>query len=144
MRSRKGGARQQRVPIEIEALEGNEYPVLPLRDTVVFPNLVSPLFIGRDRSIRAVEAAEAMDVPLLVVAQRDPEVLDPDLADLYTVGTAVEIGRVLAHAGRQHDIARPGHRARAGDRRDQTAIHICACGACRSTKTNTTTWPPKR
>src|SRR5450756_2658183 len=83
VRSRKGGARQQQhVPIEIETLEGNEYPVLPLRDTVVFPSLVSPLFIGRDRSIRAVEAAEAMNVPLLVVAQHDPEVRDPCL--LYT------------------------------------------------------------
>jgi ATP-dependent Lon protease len=96
VRSRKGGARQQQhVPIEIETLEGNQYPVLPLRDTVVFPSLVSPLFIGRDRSIRAVEAAEAMNVPLLVVAQHDPEVLDPALSDLYTVATAVEIGRVL-------------------------------------------------
>ena len=69
--------------------------LLPLRDTIVFPGLVSPLFVGRDRSIRAVEAAEAMDVPLLVVAQRDPEVTDPELDDLYTIGTAVEIGRVL-------------------------------------------------
>ena len=95
VRNRKGNARQMHAPIEIETLEGNEYPVLPLRDTVVFPSLVSPLFIGRDRSIRAVEAAEALDVPLLVVAQRDPEMLDPNLSDLYTVATAVEIGRVL-------------------------------------------------
>jgi ATP-dependent Lon protease len=94
-RGRKGSSRQPQAAIELESLEGNEYPVLPLRDTVVFPSLVSPLFIGRDRSIRAVEAAEAMDVPLLVVAQRDPDELDPELSDLFTVGTAVEIGRVL-------------------------------------------------
>lgn len=80
---------------DLEGLEGNEYPVLPLPDTVVFPNLVTPLFLGRDRSSRAVEAAEAMEVPLLVVAQRDTELIDPGLTDLYTIGTAVEVGRVL-------------------------------------------------
>ena len=63
--------------IEVESSEGNEYPVLALHDTVVFPNLVTPLFIGRDRSVWAVEAAEAMQRPLLVVAQRDPELTDP-------------------------------------------------------------------
>jgi ATP-dependent Lon protease len=80
---------------DLETLEGNEYPVLPMADTVVFPTLVTPLFLGRDRSAHAVEAAEAMEVPLLVVAQRDPEVTDPDISDLYTIGTAVEVGRIL-------------------------------------------------
>ncbi len=80
---------------DIEGLEGNEYPLLPTSDTVVFPNLVTPLFLGRDRSVRAVEAAEAMNVPLLVVAQRNPEIEDPELSDLYTIGTAVDVGRVL-------------------------------------------------
>ena len=80
---------------EVESSEGNEYPVLALHDTVVFPNLVTPLFINRDRSVWAVEAAEAMQRPLLVVAQRDPELTDPTLSDLYAVGTSVDIGRVL-------------------------------------------------
>ncbi len=80
---------------EIEGLEGNEYPLLPLTDAVVFPNMVTPLFLGRDRSVRAVEAAESLHMPLLVVAQRNPDVQDPDLSDLYTIGTAVEVGRIL-------------------------------------------------
>lgn len=80
---------------EVEEREGNEYPVQPMADTVVFPDLVAPLFLGRDRSSRAIEAAEAMGVPLLVVAQRDPDVADPSLTDLFSIGTAVEIGRVL-------------------------------------------------
>jgi ATP-dependent Lon protease len=80
---------------EVESSEGNEYPVLALHDTVVFPNLVTPLFVGRDRSVWAVEAAEALQRPLLVVAQRDPELTDPTLSDLYAVGTSVDIGRVL-------------------------------------------------
>ncbi len=92
--ARRGETRRPRSH-EIEGLEGNEYPLLPLADAVVFPNMVTPLFLGRDRSVRAVEAAESMHVPLLVVAQRDPDVQDPDLSDLYTIGTAVEVGRIL-------------------------------------------------
>ena len=100
MLARRKGVRPREVrrPVhtfDVEELEGNEYPLLPMPDTVVFPNLVAPLFLGRDRSSRAIEAAEAMQVPLLVVAQRDPEAIDPDMSDLYSIGTAVEIGRVL-------------------------------------------------
>ncbi len=91
---RRGRGRGARLR-DADGLEGTEYPVLPLRDAVVFPNMVSPLHLGRDRSLRAVEDAESRDLPLLVVAQRDPDVTDPDLEDLYRVGTAVEIGRVL-------------------------------------------------
>jgi ATP-dependent Lon protease len=80
---------------DIDRLRGNEYPVLPTPDAVIFPNLVSPLFIGRERSVRAVEAAEVLEVPLLVVAQRDPEIIKPGISDLYSVGTAAEVGRVL-------------------------------------------------
>ncbi|MCX6028215.1 MAG: endopeptidase La [Chloroflexi bacterium] len=94
-RPRKSEPRRHHHRLEIESLEGNEYPVLAMPDTVVFPNLVTPLFISRDRSLRAVEAAEAVEGPLLVVAQRNAEAADPDLTDLYTIGTAVEVGRVL-------------------------------------------------
>jgi ATP-dependent Lon protease len=80
---------------DIDRLGGNEYPVLPMPDAVIFPNLVSPLFIGRERSVRAVEAAEVLEVPLLVVAQRDPQITKPGISDLYGVGTAAEVGRVL-------------------------------------------------
>lgn len=97
--ARRKGVRPREIrrprSFDIEAAEGNEYPLLAVPDTVVFPNLMAPLFLSRDRSARAVEAAEAMEVPLLVVAQRDPEVADPDLSDLYSMGTAVDIGRVL-------------------------------------------------
>lgn len=93
-RTRKVEPKRPRIQ-ELNDLEGDEYPVLPMRDTVVFPNLVTPLFIGRERSIRAVEFAESAGTPLLVVAQRDSEIPEPQLSDLYTVGTAVEIGRVL-------------------------------------------------
>ncbi len=81
--------------IEIEEDESIECPLLPVRDTVLFPRMVTPLFVGRERSIRAVEAATSADDMIIVATQRDPEVLEPSLSDLYTVGTKVTIGRTL-------------------------------------------------
>lgn len=72
-----------------------EYPLLPVRDTVVFPHMVTPLFVGRDRSIKAVEAATDNDSAIVVVAQRESEIQDPSVEDLYTIGTEVVIGRTL-------------------------------------------------
>jgi len=71
------------------------YPVLPVRDTVMFPHMVSPLFVGRDRSLKAVDAATANEDTIIVVAQRDPTVQEPSPEDLYTIGTEVEIVRML-------------------------------------------------
>jgi len=73
----------------------DEYPLLPVRDTIVFPRLLTPLFVGRDQSIRAIEAALAADSRLVVVAQRDPDLDNPSPEDLYTVGTEVIVGRIL-------------------------------------------------
>ena len=72
-----------------------EYPVLVAIETVVFPHLAAPLFIGREKSRRALEAAQDHDLPLLVVAQRDPSIETPAIDDLYTMGSEVGIGRVL-------------------------------------------------
>jgi ATP-dependent Lon protease len=72
-----------------------EAPLLPLRDVVIFPHMVTPLFVGRDRSMRAVEEASTKEGYLIVTAQRDPDLMDPTPADLYTVGTHVSIGRML-------------------------------------------------
>ena len=79
-------------PSDIEIME---YPVLPLRDTVVFPQMMAPLLVGRDRSLKAVEAAAAQDNVLLVVAQKEQDLQDPGPDDLYSVGTEFAIGRVL-------------------------------------------------
>ena len=72
-----------------------DYPLLPLRDTVVFPGIVTPLVVGRDRSLRAVEAAVENDSLLVAVSQRDPEVQEPGLADLHAIGVEMVVGRVL-------------------------------------------------
>ncbi len=75
--------------------EISRLPVLPLRDAVVFPQMVAPLFVGRDVSLKALEAAQEADGRLVVVAQRDAEVEEPGADDLYSVGTEVVIARKL-------------------------------------------------
>ncbi|MFQ6015399.1 MAG: endopeptidase La [Anaerolineae bacterium] len=71
------------------------YPLLPVRDTVLFPHMVTPLFVGRNRSLKAVEAATIGDNTLVVVAQKEAEVQEPGPEDLYTVGTEITVGRTL-------------------------------------------------
>lgn len=72
-----------------------ELPLVPVRDTVLYPHLMSPLTVGRERSIRAIEAAMAKDQSIVIFLQRDPETQDPSADDLYTIGTEVAIGRML-------------------------------------------------
>ncbi len=72
-----------------------DLPLLPLRDTVVFPHMMTPLAVGRDRSLNALEAATGGDSLLVVVAQREPDVQEPKLADLHTVGVEMVVGRIL-------------------------------------------------
>jgi ATP-dependent Lon protease len=72
-----------------------DLPLLPLRDTVVFPHMMTPLAVGRDRSLNALEAATGGDNLLVVVAQREPDVQEPKLADLHTVGVEMVVGRIL-------------------------------------------------
>jgi ATP-dependent Lon protease len=72
-----------------------DLPLLPLRDMVVFPYMMTPIVVGRDRSIKAVEAALSHDDRIVVVAQHDPEIQEPELDDLYTVGVEMVVGRML-------------------------------------------------
>ena len=73
----------------------NLIPVLPLRDVVVYPNMVIPLFVGRGRSIEALDAAIRENKEILLVAQREATVDDPEFADLYQVGTLGTILQLL-------------------------------------------------
>ena len=69
--------------------------LLPTRDQVLFPNVITPLFADRDRSAQAIEAALAQDQFLIAVAQRMPDLPVSDLQDLYSIGTEFEIVRML-------------------------------------------------
>ena len=72
-----------------------DLPVLPLRDVVVYPHMVIPLFVGRDRSIKALDVAMAADKQILLIAQKSPDVDDPGQPDLYPVGTLATVLQLL-------------------------------------------------
>ena len=68
---------------------------LPLRDVVVYPHMVLPLFVGRPKSIAALEAAMANDDPVFLLAQIDPNTEDPTASDLHRTGTVAQVLQVL-------------------------------------------------
>ena len=72
-----------------------EIPVLALRDVVVYPHMVIPLFVGREKSIRCLEAAMDSDKQIFLVAQKDAGIDEPDTGDIYSVGTIATILQLL-------------------------------------------------
>lgn len=70
-------------------------PVLPLRDIVVFPDMVAPLFVGRDKSVRALEMVDEGQNEIMLVAQKDPSTDDPGADDVHLVGTVATILQLL-------------------------------------------------
>ena len=72
-----------------------EIPVLALRDVVVYPHMVIPLFVGREKSIRCLEAAMDSDKQIFLVAQKDAGIDEPDTNDIYSVGTIATILQLL-------------------------------------------------
>ncbi len=76
----------------LELSRGALYPVLPLRDIVVFPHMIVPLFVGREKSVRALEDVMRDDKQILLVTQKNAAQDDPTPADIYSVGT---VGTVL-------------------------------------------------
>jgi ATP-dependent Lon protease len=71
------------------------YPLLPLRDIVVFPGMVVPLFVGRDKSVAALEAAMEASKDIVLLAQLDPGCDDPEGDDLYDVGVVAQVLQLL-------------------------------------------------
>src|SRR5499433_636866 len=76
----------------LESSRGSLFPVLPLRDIVVFPHMVVPLFVGREKSVRALEDVMKDDKQILLVTQKNASQDDPTPADIFSVGT---VGTVL-------------------------------------------------
>ena len=70
-------------------------PVLPLRDVVVFPHMVIPLFVGRDKSIRALEMAMEADKRIVLVAQKTPDIDDPGANDVFGIGALAQVLQLL-------------------------------------------------
>ncbi len=76
----------------MQSHENNQFPILPLRDIVVFPHMIVPLFVGREKSIKALETVMSEDKKVLLLAQKDGSIEDPKGEDLFSVGT---IGNIL-------------------------------------------------
>ena len=80
------------------------YPVLPLRDIVVFPHMIVPLFVGREKSVRALEEVMNDGKQILLAAQVDPGEDDPDTNGIYQVGVlanVLQLLKLVAHGHRQ-------------------------------------------
>lgn len=71
------------------------YPVLPLRDIVVFPHMVVPLFVGREKSVRALEAVMAEDRPILLASQKDASIDEPTEEGIYRTGVLANVLQLL-------------------------------------------------
>jgi len=81
--------------LPVFSAESGLLPLLPLRDVVVYPHLVIPLFVGRAKSVKALEIASENNKQILLVAQKSPNNDDPDATDLYEVGTIATVLQML-------------------------------------------------
>ena len=98
-----------------------QMPLLPLRDVVVFPNMVIPLFVGRPKSIKALEAAMESGKSIMLVAQRSAAKDDPGVEDLYAIGAIATILQMLKLPdGTVKVLVEGGQRARIGEITDVT------------------------
>ena len=79
----------------LELPNKNTFPVLPLRDIVVFPNMIVPLFVGREKSVRALEEIMRTDQRIVLLTQKNAAQEDPKSKDLYSVGTVAQVLQLL-------------------------------------------------
>ena len=75
------------------------FPLLPLRDIVVFPGMVVPLFVGRDKSVAALEAAMEGEKDIFLLAQLDPSCDEPEKDDLFTIGVVAQVLVPVEYSG---------------------------------------------
>jgi ATP-dependent Lon protease len=78
-----------------ETIRGELLPVLPLRDIVVFPHMIVPLFVGREKSVRALEEVMQDDKQILLSSQKDPTADDPQADGIFRVGVLANVLQLL-------------------------------------------------
>ena len=86
---------QEDTAVSVRSDQPSAVPVLPLRDVVVYPHMVIPLFVGREKSIKALDAAMADNKQILLVAQKSADVDEPQPVDMYEIGTLASILQLL-------------------------------------------------
>lgn len=92
-----------------EVAFGEQLPVLPIRNAVLFPGAVAPFDVGREKSVALVEALDSIGVPVIAIfAQRDPSVDDPGADDLYPVGCAARVLKALKHSSGNYSLILQG------------------------------------
>ncbi|MBB98760.1 MAG: endopeptidase La [Rhodobacteraceae bacterium] len=103
--------------------EGTLYPVLPLRDIVVFPHMIVPLFVGREKSIRALEEVMAADKQILLATQVNASDDDPSPSDIYEIGTLATVLQLLKLPDNTVKVlVEGGKRARISDYTDRSDL----------------------
>jgi ATP-dependent Lon protease len=101
-------------------------PVLPLRDIVVFPHMIVPLFVGRDKSVAALESAMAGDKSIFLVAQLDPAEDDPDRDALYDLGVIATVLQLLKLPDGTVRVLVEGRQRASLDSLDASGAHLSA------------------
>jgi ATP-dependent Lon protease len=92
-----------------EVVFGDELPVLPIRNAVLFPGAVAPFDVGREKSVSLVEDVDNMQQPVIAIfAQRDPSTDDPGYEDLYHVGCAARVLKALKHSSGNYSLILQG------------------------------------
>src|SRR6202161_2181503 len=103
----------ERLSMVSQTTGGALYPVLPLRDIVVFPHMIVPLFVGREKSVRALEDVMQDDKQILLLTQKTSTQDDPTREDLFTIGTVGTILQLLKLPdGTVKVLVEGGHRAK--------------------------------
>ncbi|WP_106639394.1 endopeptidase La [Allosphingosinicella vermicomposti] len=102
------------------------YPVLPLRDIVVFPQMIVPLFVGRDKSVAALESAMAADKSIFLVSQLDPSEDDPDRDALYDLGVVATVLQLLKLPDGTVRVLVEGQKRATLKSLDMTGAHLTA------------------
>jgi ATP-dependent Lon protease len=106
MPERKRGGQ---TPDENDLKFGDELPVLPIRNAVLFPGAVAPFDVGREKSVALVEDLENLSQPVIAIfAQRDPNIDDPGEGDLYPVGAAARVLKSLKHSTGNYSLILQG------------------------------------
>ncbi len=96
-------------PSEDEIEFGDELPVLPIRNAVLFPGAVAPFDVGRDKSVALVEDVHNLDGPIIAIfAQKDPSTDDPGQEDLYPMGCAARVLKALKHSSGNYSLILQG------------------------------------
>src|SRR5262245_21218607 len=109
-----------------EAIQfGDELPVLPIRNAVLFPGAVAPFEVGREKSVALVEDVDNFPSPVIAIfAQRDPSTDDPGKEDLHRVGCAARVLKALKHSSGNYSLILQGLTRIRLDEMTQTAPYL--------------------